>query len=110
MKNHLREKSLQYMFKALLIVLAFAVTGLTSCKNLSPSKAPEQEADASDLRVKDFISIDTAGKGNEIILAKMCTEHPNYKYMYQLRGGTWVASNEQWCVGNVIQLTASKND
>ncbi len=97
------------MSKKLLILLASLVIMAFGC-NKKPAISNDREADVSDLRVKDFISIDTTGSSNKIVLAKVCTEHPNFKYIYQLQGGSWVVSNNQWCVGTSIVLTASNNE
>jgi len=80
---------------------------IISCSNPEPVQAKNPDADK--IRVRTFVALDTANSGNTIVLAKRCTEHMGFKYIYQLQDGTWVASNESWCVDTKLNISVAKN-
>jgi hypothetical protein len=80
------------------ILLILAIVGCM------PRKQEQRDPDAGRMTVREYVSIDTTNQNNQIVLAKFCTETPNFKYMYQLKNGTWLASNERFCIGDFVQL------
>jgi len=65
--------------------------------------SPERPASMETLVVIDYLTLNDS-LGNEIIGAKICTESPKYNYLYQLDNEMWIASNQQWAIGQRVKL------
>ena len=74
-----------------------------------PPKIETKNIDTSKIKVKEFIALDTLNEGNTVVLAKICTEHVGFKYMYQLKNNTWIASNTKWYIGTRIKISSDES-
>jgi hypothetical protein len=88
--------------------LIISVVGLVlmSSTCLPTARKPEN---LEDMYVKEFLRLDD-DKGNAIVGSKYCTESNEYKFIYQLDNGMWVASNQTWSIGDRVMLMSIQSD
>ena len=62
-----------------------------------------------DVVITDYLKLDDE-RGNLIVGSKYCNETTEYKFIYQLDNGMWVASNSVWSIGERVKLMSVQSD
>jgi hypothetical protein len=90
--------------KQLILVVVGLVLMSSTCLPTARKKA-----DLDSVIVTDYLKLDD-DKGNLIVGSKYCNETTEYKFIYQLDNGMWVASNTNWSIGERVKLMSVPKD
>lgn len=58
--------------------------------------------------IMDYLELNDS-TGNQIV-GSIMQPNENYKYLYELDNGMWVASNSQWTIGDHVKLLPIKSN
>ena len=93
------------LFSGLLVIVL-----LVSCDNINPFKRSTNKVRTKETLSyhadpeKEVVNFNSSDGSTVVMMGKYLPDHPDYRFIYELKNGVWIGSNVNFRLGDTLTL------